>query len=143
MQSWAAMAVDTMPAKTVRVNRLGTTFMRKRPAGGTALERGEHGTAAWYQGCRCPICMSAYRAKVNAAYRRTLIDRAALYGPSPKRFVSVKPVRARIAELRAAGWTLRAIAKAAGVHEESVRAIATGEGRRCRAYMAEAILGVV
>jgi hypothetical protein len=88
-----------------------------QPWRSTALERGEHGTAAYALGCRCRRCRSA--ARLSERTRRA--ERAVLDGRAPLYWCSTRPMVDHVAELRARGMTLRAIAEAAGLNVEAFR----------------------
>jgi hypothetical protein len=101
----------------VTVRRPGwRTF--ERPKVANAVDRGEHGTPAAYAvGCRCRACVEAARASERA--RRA--ELAVLYGRQPRYRVDAAAMAGHVAALRAAGWTLRAIADTAGLNVEAFR----------------------
>jgi hypothetical protein len=105
----------------------------------TALDRGEHGTAtSWRLGCRCSRCRTGLHkaAKVWWATRR--LKR----GADPASYVRAAPVRRHVEELRSAGWTSVAIARAAQVSDATVCRVRKPSTRWCSRITAAAILGV-
>jgi hypothetical protein len=98
------------------VRRTNRTYVRRQKAP-NALERGEHGTAAFAQGCRCKRCTGARRAadRQRRALIHALNDQPVIYR------VSTKPMVPHIDELRRQGWTLAQIATAAGLNVEAFR----------------------
>jgi hypothetical protein len=101
----------------VTVRRQGwRTF--ERPKVLNAAERGDHGTTAAYAvGCHCERCTNAARASERA--RRA--ELAVLNGRQPRYRVDTAAISGHVAALRAAGWTLRAIAVTAGLNVEAFR----------------------
>ena len=91
---------------------------RKRTGRPTALDAGRHGQLAAYRaGCRCPRCVAAQRDYHRAwrAANKLLHQRPAVWK------VAAGPTRRLLLELRAAGWSLHAIATAGGIAETTVR----------------------
>jgi hypothetical protein len=83
-----------------------------------ARELNRHGTTACFaQRCRCKRCRLA--ASTSERVRRAEI--AVLAGRAPLYWCSTAPMARHVAELRAAGWTLKAIALAAGLNVEAFR----------------------
>lgn len=116
------------------MHRASRTYERRKAP--NALERGEHGTAAYAQGCRCGRCK---RARHSAdRYRRALIH--ALNDQPVTYRVSTMPMAAHVADLRARGWTLTEIAGAAGLNVEAFRR-ALRHGRTLSTTL-DAVLGV-
>src|SRR5262245_2930950 len=100
----------------VTVHRLdGRVYDRAKAP--NAVERGVHGTAAYALGCRCRYCVGAARASERV--RRA--ERAVLDGRPPLYWTTTKPIEPHVAALRADGWTLKAIAEAAGLNVEAFR----------------------
>lgn len=101
-----------------------------------------HGTRACYvAGCRRPECRAANRAYNNHR------NRMAAYGRPTTNLVDATPVREHVQALTAAGMGTRAIAEAAGVSRNTLRALLNGRGhrpptRRLHPDTAEAILAV-
>jgi hypothetical protein len=90
--------------------RDGRVTVQAKPT--NALERAEHGTAACEKaGCRCGPCKAA-RARAN---RRRRAANNALWGRPVRYQCSTAPIQRHVADLVAAGWTLAAIARAAGL----------------------------
>ena len=103
----------------------------------SALDRSEHGTLACHsRGCRCPACRRARNRydRVRRAGRTMLAGRAAVWK------VPTTAARHRVAELRAEGMSVRAIAERAGVAEATVRRLL--ERRRCWNIVSDAICAV-
>jgi hypothetical protein len=99
----------------VAVHRLGRDFTRAKAT--NAIERGEHGTGAYASGCRCGRCRSAARLSERVARA----ERAVLAGREPVYRSSTRPMLDHVAALCADGWTLKAIALAAGLNVEAFR----------------------
>lgn len=99
-----------------------------------------HGRAAWIHGrCRCQRCRQAIRdyAKVQRAAA------ALTRGADPATRVNPARARRRIAELRAAGWTIARIAHAAGLSHTTVDRITYRYTKRCSRITAAAILAIL
>jgi hypothetical protein len=101
-----------------------------------ALERGEHGPAAYAQGCRCERCKREYRRSNRERYALN----HALNGQPVIYQVSTKPMARHIDELRRQGWTLADIARAAGLSAPAFRH-ALRHGRTLSTTV-DAVLGV-
>lgn len=82
--------------------------------------------------CSCAPCRERLRV-YNRDYMRDL--RA---DPGP-RLVDAAPTRARLLELRAAGWTLKEIAARSGYALPTLASVSSGRTRRVRTVMAEDI----
>ncbi|GAA4929038.1 hypothetical protein GCM10023224_05560 [Streptomonospora halophila] len=96
-----------------------------------------HGTYAGYKhhGCHCDPCNQARRDYENDR------SRAIAYGTwSP--WGDADAVRARITALKAAGWSIKAVATAARTTEDVVRNLGRDPGRRVRAEVAARILEI-
>jgi hypothetical protein len=104
-----------MAPDRVVVHRLGREFDRAKVP--NALDRDEHGTAGYALGCRCRRCRSAART----AERVARAERALLAGREPVYWCSTAPMARHIAALCADGWTLKAIALAAGLNVAAFR----------------------
>jgi hypothetical protein len=103
----------------------------------TALERGEHGTAtSWRLGCRCARCRNALHRSAKVWWATRRLRR----GADPASYVAAAPVRKRIAELEAAGWTRIAIARAAEVAPATITRLAAPTKRQCTRIVARSIL---
>jgi hypothetical protein len=104
-----------------------------------ALERGEHGTATtWRLGCHCAACRAGLRRQAQVWWARRVLRR----GGEPQTHVPAGPVRRHIAELEAAGWSRRAIARAAQIAPATITRIAHGSTRRCSLVCAHAIRAI-
>jgi hypothetical protein len=107
----------------------------------TALKRGEHGIRAYACGCRCPRCRAA-----RSRYARQRWAVAAIVRTGSARWkVDATPVRARLDELRAAGWTLKEVARAVDVPYPTLISIRQGHNRgtaRCWNTVADAVAGL-
>jgi hypothetical protein len=103
------------PARVTVHHRDGRVTDRAKMA--NAVERNEHGTAAYALGCRCQRCRAAARLSERTRRAETVV----LAGRPPLYWCSTRPMAAHIAALRADGWTLRAIAEAAGLNTEAFR----------------------
>jgi hypothetical protein len=105
----------------------------------TALERNEHGTVAAYRaGCRCGRCRAA---RSRYARRRWAVDAVRRTG-SCRWKVDAAPTLAHLERLRAAGWTLRAVAGEADVPYPTLISIRQGYRRgtsRCWNTVADAV----
>lgn len=89
-----------------------------------------HGTVARYTaGCSCFPCCEAWRE--YQADRKE----------NGSKTVDGDLARARIAELRAQGFSRRAIAESAGLSYRGLRAIESGESARVRSETLDALLG--
>ena len=126
------MTAGTSAEAAVRmdlVHRNGSTFMRR--ARSTAVERDEHGTLARYTswGCRCPKCRRA-RNRYDREWRAV---NAAIDGREVRRRVPVSATAQAIRSLRAAGWSMLAIAEAVECSDSTLhrvlRADRAGRGR--------------
>lgn len=86
----------------------------------------EHGTRSRYNsGCRCDECRRANREYER---RRTMMKVAVECGaPSP--MVDAEPVRRRITDLLAAGYSRREICRISGLSRSTLRAITTAHHR--------------
>lgn len=99
----------------ITVHRASRTYQRRRVA--TALDRGEHGTAAYAQGCRCGRCKRARRLadRQRRAANNAINGRPVIYR------TTTTAMEAHVAELRRQGWTLAQIATTAGINVEAFR----------------------
>ena len=111
----------------------GTSYRRRARL--TAAERAEHATIAGYgAGCRCSRCVKARRR-----YQRQLLAaRKVLAGGHAVWKVNTGPVWRHVARLRAAGWSVPRIARAAGVAEATVWRLRRCE--RCWNVVSDSIL---
>jgi hypothetical protein len=108
-------STSAMPS-LVSVDRPGyVAFQRVKPP--NALERDQHGTAAYALGCRCRQC----RTVRNRADRNRRHLNRALNGQPVIYRCSTRPIEQHVEDLRRNGWTLRAIAEAAGMNVEAFR----------------------
>ena len=123
-----------MAAGTERWTRNGVELERRgRP---TAAEADRHGELACFRsGCRCSGCITAQRRYFVAwrASRKILDGRPAIW------LVPAGPTRRLLLELRAAGWTLHAIAQEAGIAETTVRRAAAPGTQRIWSTTAAAV----
>ena len=98
----------------------------------------EHGRGMWlHHGCRCEVCHSElleYAKLVRAV-------QAARQRREIRTHVPVANARRHVARLRAAGWTVQAIADAAGVSFSSIDRIAN-RARSIEVATARAVLAV-
>lgn len=118
----------------VTVHRGSGTYVRR--AWPNAVERGEHGTAGYASGCRCSRCVKARRR-----YERELLAaRAVLRGRQAVFKVGTVPVWRHVVRLRAAGWSVPRIARAAGVCEASVWRL--NRAAKCWNLVADSILAL-
>ena len=117
------------------VHRYGSTYRRR--ARSTAVERGEHGTVAGYQGgCRCSGC-----GRARNRYDRTWkAARKVLAGREVVWMVPTARVRAHVVRLRDAGWSVRQIGEASGWSEQTVRRLQRSD--RCWNLVADAVLAL-
>ena len=65
-----------------------------------------------------------------------------LRGGEPATRVDPAPVRRHVEQLRADGWTLAAIAQAAGVNRTTVDRLVDGYLKRCSRITARAVMSV-
>jgi hypothetical protein len=99
----------------------------------------EHGRTMWMShGCRCNVC---HRALLDYSRVRDAV-RAVAEGRQPRARVPAHPVRRRVRRLRAAGWSVQAIADAAGVSHTTVDRIANARLRNVTLSTARAVLAV-
>lgn len=86
----------------------------------------EHGTRSRYNsGCRCDDCRRANREYER---RRTMMKIAVECG-APAPMVDAEPVRRRIADLLAAGYSKREICRITGLAKSTIHAITTAHHR--------------
>jgi len=77
----------------------------------------KHDHNAYHRGaCRCPVCTEAWRL-YSKRYREGRLE------PS---YVDATGTRRRVRGLMALGWTRQHIAESAGLHVETINALATG-----------------
>jgi hypothetical protein len=110
----ASLPTDNGP-DLITVRRASRTYQRRRVP--TALDRGEHGTAAYAQGCRCRWCKRARRL----ADRHRRAGNNAINGRPVIYRTTTTAMDVHVAELRRQGWTLARIAIAAGLNVEAFR----------------------
>jgi transcriptional regulator with XRE-family HTH domain len=105
-----------------------------------------HGTIAGYRthGCKCDRCLAAHRRAVTDWRIRSRADqrRDGKDRPTIRQSIPAPPIAAHIAELRASGWTLAAIAAESGVSAAAVSRIARGDRERVWRRIGEALLAV-
>jgi hypothetical protein len=97
------------------VHLVSRTYERRKLS--NALERGEHGTAGFAQGCRCRRCRTDRRL---ADRQRRAVNHAVNGQPVIYRTTTVA-LTDHVADLRRQGWTLQEIAGAAGLNPEAFR----------------------
>jgi len=105
-----------------------SSTLTRQPAHGTILEYVSYH-------CRCPLCQANWDTNAARFY----------YGKHPEdttRKVSAEGARDHIANMLDAGFDATAIADAAGITRDTVRAIAGGEQRQMQQRTADAILAV-
>ena len=106
---------------------------------------GRSSRSRYVRGCRCRACKAA-----NSAYEMERARRKAreAWGAEKPAFVDAAPVRERLLELRAMGYTVREVERIAGVgktaqHNLTVGHWRTGEPvRRVRRETAEAVMAI-
>jgi transcriptional regulator with XRE-family HTH domain len=100
-----------------------------------------HGTRAMYvvEKCRCEPCRHAHRTYARFQQKRRRLGRT--QGAWALPYVNAEPIRAHIAELRAAGVGYRRIAELAGITRSSLVKIINGR-RQVRRETAQAVLAV-
>jgi hypothetical protein len=108
----------------------------KRSTPVNALDREEHGLAAWSHGCRCVECMNGRRLYDRARYAARSLQRSG----SARWLVPSAPGARHVEQLRAAGMTVAQIARAAGCCELTVLRLAGAD--RCWSTVAHAVLGL-
>jgi hypothetical protein len=130
---------DAQITGQVVVHRLGTTFVRRAPAGGTAFERGEHGVLRCYlAGCRCARCTGAFRKYHRLRYA----ERQVLTSGSVNRRVSAHRTAERLMELRAWGWTWAKLEAATEFRSQTLMRVARTPGGRCWSLVERAVLQI-
>ena len=83
----------------------------------------EHGRSLWmHHGCRCGVCHRDLLAYSRVEGR----GGSSAPWPGAGNVGGDVEVRRRVAELRAAGWSMRQVAAAAGVSEQRCGALSTG-----------------
>jgi hypothetical protein len=104
-----------MASATVVVHRSGRVFTRAKAP--NARERGEHNAAGYASGCKCRRCRSA----AALADRTRRAERSILRGVPALYWCAVPTAMLEhVGDLRARGWSLRAISAAAGLHPEAL-----------------------
>lgn len=125
-----------MSSRVDVVVRNGKPFTRR--ARSTALERGEHGLAAFNQGCRCGRCRSAFRNYHRLRYAEAqVLARGVL-----NRRVRAARAAEHLAVLRASGWSVRKIAAEVGCHDQTLTRIARKPGARWWSVFDARLLGI-
>jgi len=104
----------------------------------TALERDEHGVSAYRLGCRCSSCRRAMHRHAKVWWATAQLRK----GRDPASYTAAGPVRKRIGELRAAGWTSTRIARAAGVSPGTVSRLRKRSTRWCSRIVAGAVMAI-
>jgi hypothetical protein len=93
---------------------------------------------SWRLGCRCWTC----RRGLHRAARVWWATRRLKRGADPASYVAAARVRQHVAELEAAGWSRREVARAAGVAPATITRIGKPATRWCSRITAAAILAV-
>jgi hypothetical protein len=91
-----------------------------------------------HHGCRCEEC---HRALLDYSRLRDAV-RAVTEGRRPAPRVPAKPVRKRVRQLRAAGWTVQQIADAAGLSHSTVDRITNQRLANVALTTARAVMAV-
>lgn len=105
-----------------------TSTMTREPAHGTIVEYVSYN-------CRCPLCTANWETNAARFY----------YGKTPEdttRKVSAEGARDHVGNMLEMGFDLAAIADAAGITRDTVRAIASGSQRQMQQRTADAILAI-
>jgi hypothetical protein len=104
----------------------------------TALDRGEHGTAGYTQGCRCRLCVAATRESERRRRHELIVlnENRVPYTKSVAAGFAARHARKLIAD----GWSVEKIAANAGLNPETVHRVL--RGRTARSSTARAILDV-
>jgi hypothetical protein len=112
----------------------GRTYERRRP--GSALDRQEHGLAAFQRGCRCSVCRAGRRRYDRERYALLQLLRCGAIN----RRVPARRAAEHLEVLRQGGWSWPAISAATGFSIPALVHVRRRPQGRCWSLLRDAVL---